>query len=384
MAEVQDVFLSSFDEYSSHHFVPLQAGKVAKAIMGCRTSQLGGHLDVCDCGYEQPSYNSCRNRHCPKCQTVKKEQWVGKRKDEMLDERHLHTVFTIPAELNALVLQNRRVRYDLLFSASAETVKDLAADPRYLGATVGFTSILHTWGGNMSFHPHIHMVLTSGGLTGDGRWKGGGEFLFPVKVLSRLFRGKFISGCRALYGKGRIELRGENGNKVSRRSFSALLDDCMSKEWVVYSKAPFHGAEGVFEYLGRYTHRSVISNNRIVSVEDGLTTFMWKDYRDESKLKPTTLKSVEFIRRFLLHVLPHGFTRIRHYGLYASRDKGRRLDLCRAALAASGRKKQRCKEPKPAESPFEIVVRVLGRDPRFCPRCGSPLAQLPLSRAAPA
>ncbi len=384
MAEVQDVFLSSFDEYSSHHFVPLQAGKVAKAIMGCRTSQLGGHLAVCDCGYEHPSYNSCRNRHCPKCQTVKKEQWVGKRKDEMLDERHLHTVFTIPAELNALVLQNQRVLYDLLFSASAGTVKDLAADPRHLGATAGFTSILHTWGSNMSFHPHIHMVLTAGGLTDDGRWKGGGEFLFPVKVLSRLFRGKFISGCRALYGKGRIELWGENGNKVSRGSFSALLDDCMSKEWVVYSKAPFNGAEGVFEYLGRYTHRSVISNNRIVSVEDGLTTFMWKDYRDESKLKPTTLKSVEFIRRFLLHVLPHGFTRIRHYGLYASRDKGRRLDLCRAALAASGRKRQRCKEPKPAESPFEIVVRVLGRDPRFCPRCGSPLAQLPLSRAAPA
>lgn len=384
MAEVQDVFLSSFDEYSSHHFVTLQAGKVAKAIMGCRTSQLGGHLDVCDCGYEHPSYNSCRNRHCPKCQTVKKEQWVGKRKDEMLDERHLHTVFTIPAELNALVLQNQRVLYDLLFSASAQTVKDLAADPRHLGATPGFTAILHTWGSNMSFHPHIHMVLTSGGLTGDGRWKGGGEFLFPVKVLSRLFRGKFISGCRALYDKGRIELRGENGNKVSRRSFSALLDDCTSKEWVVYSKAPFNGAEGVFEYLGRYTHRSVISNNRIVSVEDGLTTFMWKDYRDESKLKPTTLKSVEFIRRFLLHVLPHGFTRIRHYGLYASRDKGSRLDLCRAALAVSGRKKRRCKEPKPAESSFDIVVRVLGRDPRFCPRCGSPLAQLPLSRAAPA
>jgi hypothetical protein len=384
MAEVQDVFLASFDEYAQDYFVPLQALKVAKAIMGCRTAGLGGHLDVCQCGYEHPSYNSCRNRHCPKCQTVKKEQWVGKRKDEMLDERHLHTVFTIPAEFNALVLQNQRVLYDLLFSASAETVKDLAADPRHLGATAGFTSILHTWGSNMSFHPHIHMVLTAGGLTDGGRWKGGGEFLFPVRVLSRLFRGKFISGCRALYDKGCIELRGENGNKVSRTSFSALLDDCASKEWVVYSKAPFNGAEGVFEYLGRYTHRSVISNNRIVSVEDGLTTFMWKDYRDESRLKPTKLENVEFIRRFLLHVLPHGFTRIRHYGLYASRDKGRRLDLCRAALAASGRKRQRCKEPKPAESPFEIVVRVLGRDPRFCPRCGSPLAQLPLSRAAPA
>ncbi len=384
MAEVQDVFLSSFDEYGRGHFVPLQAGKVAKAIMGCRTSQLGGHLDVCDCGYEHPSYNSCRNRHCPKCQTVRKEQWVGKRRDEMLDERHLHTVFTIPAELNALVLQNQRMLYDLLFSASAQTVKELAADPGYLGATPGFTSILHTWGSNMSFHPHIHMVLTSGGLTDDGRWKGGGEFLFPVRVLSRLFRGKFIAGCRRLYDKRKIELRGENGNKVSHKAFSALLDDCMSKEWVVYSKAPFNGAEGVFEYLGRYTHRSVISNNRIVSVEDGLTTFMWKDYRDESRLKPTTLKSVEFIRRFLLHVLPHGFTRIRHYGLYASRDKGRRLDLCRAALVASGRRRRRDRKSKPAESPFEIVVRILGRDPGLCPRCGRPLAQLPLSRAAPA
>jgi hypothetical protein len=261
MAEVQDVFLASFDEYRGSHLVPLQAQKTAKAIMECRTEALGGHSDVCpDCGYSHQSYNSCRNRHCPKCQTVKKEQWIGKRKQDVLDVKHFHTVFTIPAQLNALVLQNPRKLYELLFRASSETVKELTTDAKYLGATVGFMSILHSWGSNMSFHPHIHMVVTAGGIAPDGRWKPSrGRFFLPVKVLSSLFRGKFLSGCRDLYARDELSLKGENGNAVSRNAFSSLVDACYKKDWVVYSKEPFHGAEGVFEYLGRYTHRLVLS-----------------------------------------------------------------------------------------------------------------------------
>lgn len=386
MAEVQDVFLSSFDGYRNTHFVPPQDQKTANAIMACRTSSLGGHTDECpQCGYSHQSYNSCRNRHCPKCQTVKKEQWIGKRKQDMLEVKHFHTVFTIPSELNPLVLQNRRELYSLLFRASADTVRELTADPKYLGASIGFMSILHTWGSNMSFHPHIHMVPTAGGIATNGRWKGSrGKFFLPVKVLSRLFRGKFLDGCKELYSTGGISLGGENGNRLSHKAFANLIDGCYQKEWVVYSKQPFNGAEGVFEYLGRYTHRLVISNNRIISVEDGRTTFLWKDYKDESKMKETTLSNEEFIRRFLLHVLPHGYTRIRHYGLYSSRSKTARLELYRMALAASRRKKPRKKERKPLETPLEIVFRILGRDPRFCPKCGSLLNQEPQARASPA
>ena len=308
MAEVQDVFLASFDGYRGSHLVPLQAQKTAKAIMECRTGALGGHSDVCtDCGYSHQSYNSCRNRHCPKCQTVKKEQWIGRRKQDVLDVKHFHTVFTIPAQLNALVLQNPRKLYELLFRASSETVKELTKDPKYLGATVGFMSILHSWGSNMSFHPHIHMVVTAGGIS----------------------------------------------------------------------------PEGVFEYLGRYTHRLVLSTNRVLSVADGKTTFLWKDYSNDSRMKRTSLSNEEFIRRFLLHVLPHGFTRIRHYGLYSSRNKSLRLGLYHMALAARYRKKPRKRKDRQIETPFEIVARILGRDPRTCPRCGSLLNQQSLARASP-
>jgi hypothetical protein len=283
------------------------------------------------------------------------------------------------------VLQNPRKLYELLFRASSETVKELTTDPKYLGATVGFMSILHTWGSNMSFHPHIHMVVTAGGISPDGRWKPTrGKFFLPVKVLSSLFRGKFLSGCRTLYDKGKLSYKGENSNTISRNAFSSLIDACYKKDWVVYSKVPFNGAEGVFEYLGRYTHRLVISNNRIISVNKQETTFLWKDYRDESKLKETTLSNEEFIRRFLLHVLPHGFTRIRHYGLYSSRNKSKRLGLYRMALDARYRRKQKKKKDKKPETPLEIVTRILGRDPRYCPRCGSLLNQQALARASPA
>ena len=386
MSEVQDVFVSSFDRYRDNRFIPLMAQKVANAIMGCRTAVLGGHVDVCpSCDYARPSYNSCRNRHCPKCQTVKKEQWVDKRKEDMLEVKHFHSVFTVPSELNSLVLQNPRKLYSLLFSAAAETVKELTEDPKYLGATIGFTSILHTWGSNMSFHPHIHMVPTAGGITPDGIWKDTrGKFFLPVKVLSRLFRGKFLDGCGDLYDKGELSYKGSNGNALSHRTFRDLLNSCYEKDWVVYAKEPFNGAEGAFEYLGRYTHRIAISNSRIVSTNADNTTFMWKDYKQGGSMKEMTLTNEEFIRRFLLHVLPYSFTRIRHYGLYSSRSKTARLALYRMALAVKHHKNPKKKKAKQAETPFEIVLRILGRDPRDCPLCGSPLNQEALARASPA
>jgi len=384
MVEVQDVFLNSFDTYKAHHIVTLQDQKVSHALMQCRTASLGGHNDVCpSCNYTRPSYNSCRNRHCPKCQTIKKEQWIGKRKEDMLEIKHFHTVFTIPSELNSLVQQNRKVLYNLLFAASAATVKELTEDPKYLGATIGFTSILHTWGSNMSFHPHIHMVPTAGGITSNGTWKDSrGKFFLPVKVVSRLFKGKFLDGCKDLYKKGEISYKGENGNPLAHKAFKNLIDSCYKKEWVVYAKEPFNGSEGVFEYLGRYTHRLVISNNRILSVDETNTTFLWKDYKNDAVMKEMTLFNEEFIRRFLLHVLPHGFTRIRHYGLYSSRAKTLRLETYSTAIVLKHRKKK--KKKKQQETPFEIVLRVLGYDPRLCPECGCLLNQEALARASPA
>ncbi len=387
MYEVQDVFLSSFERFKNNNFVSLMGQKVANAIMKCRTASLGGHVDVCpSCDYARPSYNSCKNRHCPKCQTVKKEKWIGKRKEDMLGVKHFHTVLTIPSELNSLVLQNPRKLFSLLFSCAAVTVKELTESSKYLGATVGFTSILHTWGSNMSFHPHIHMVVTAGGITADGRWKNTrGKFFLPVRVISDLFRGKFLAGCRALYDKGELSYKGSNCNALSHRAFGDLLDCCYKKDWVVYAKEPFGGAEGAFEYLGRYTHRIAISNSRIVRTDDNCTTFTWKDYKDNSTMKEMTVGNDEFIRRFLLHVLPYGFTRIRHYGLYSSRSKTARLALYRIALAVKHRNRpKKKKKQKQAETPFEIVLRILGRDPRNCPKCGSLLNQEALARASPA
>jgi len=386
MAEVQNVFLNSFNQYKNNHFVSTEDFKVAKAIMECRTSSLGGHLDKCpSCNYSRPSYNSCRNRHCPKCQTIKKEQWISKRKSDLLEVKHFHVVFTIPSELNSLVLQNRRKLYSLLFSATAQTVKELTEDPKYLGATIGFMSILHTWGSNLSFHPHIHVVPTSGGYTSDGKWKDSrGNFFLPVKVLSKLFRGKFLHGCRALYANGEINYKGNNVNDSSLKSFNSLIDLCYKKDWVVYAKVPFGGAEGTFEYLGRYTHRIAISNSRIINTNDTHTTFSWKDYKDSSTKKEMTVTNEEFIRRFLLHVLPLGFTRIRHYGLYSSRSKSKRLESYCMAIAIKHKRKPKIKKKKQVESPIEIIFKILGRDPRCCPVCGSLLKQEGLARASPA
>ena len=379
MAELQDIFNISFDEYRHSRFVPVHAQKVAQAIMTCRTVALGGHIDSCpECGYERNSYNSCRNRHCPKCQTIKKEQWIGRRCEDILDVRHFHMVFTIPSELNRIVMQHPVALYKLLFTASAKTVKELAADPKHLGVLPGFTSILHTWGQNLSFHPHIHMVVTGGGMTPEGRWKHSRKkFFLPVKVVSKLFRGKFLAALRQLYDAGGITCRNTDGLILTSQSFSQIIAACYEKNWCVYCKKPFTGTSGVFSYLGRYTHRVAISNNRILDVDQEKTRFRWRDYTDGNKIKEMELSNLEFIRRFLFHILPHGFTRIRHYGLYASRNKSTRLEICRRAIGSR-------KNVKPEESSLAIICRILGRDVSLCPKCGKPLTQHTLARASPA
>jgi len=380
MAEVQDVFLSSFADYCDNHRVSSIAKKAAEAIMACRTAALGGHLDFCpNCGHERNSYNSCRNRHCPKCQTLKKEQWIGKRCEDILDIHHFHAVFTFPAELNQIVKQNPVASYRVLFKAAADTIKELAGDSHYLGFIPGFTSILHTWGQNLSFHPHIHMVITGGGMTPEGKWKyAGKDFFLPVKVISRVFRGKLLSELIKLYDSRLIAYQGKNGNNISHQAFNNLMSTCYAKEWCVYCKKPFKGTKGVFSYLGRYTHRVAISNNRILKVRQGKTQISWRDYASGNKTKVMELSNKEFIRRFLFHILPHGFTRIRHYGLYASKNKTTKLEACRKAIGS----KRKPKEPQ--ETSLEMVCRLLGRDVRLCPYCGNPLEQHALARASPA
>lgn len=379
MAEVQDIFNISFDDYCRSTFVSTDARKAAQAIMTCRTAALGGHIDSCpECGYACNSYNSCRNRHCPKCQTIKKEQWIDRRCEDILDVRHFHMVFTIPAQLNRIVMQHPVILYTLLFTAAAETVKELAADPKYLGALPGFTSILHTWGQNLSFHPHIHMVVTGGGITPEGTWKHSRKkFFLPVKAVSKLFRGKFLAALRQLYNTGAVTCRDTDGSVLSSQSFNQIIAACYEKNWCVYCKKPFTGTSGVFSYLGRYTHRVAISNNRILAVDQEKTRFKWRDYADANTIKVMELANKEFIRRFLFHILPHGFTRIRHYGLYASRNKSTRLEACRQAIGST-------KSMKTEASSFEIICRILGRDVSLCPHCGKPLVQHPLARASPA
>ncbi len=323
--------------------------KTMNAILNCRTARLGGHMDQCpECGYQRPSYNSCRNRHCPKCQMLSKERWIDAQKGDLLNVGYFHVVFTVPQELNLWIYRNQQDCYNLLFRCVAETIQELSADKKYLGAAIGHTAVLHTWGQNLCFHPHIHCIVPGGGLTKLGKWlPSRKKFFLPVKVLSRKFRGKFLA--------------------LLKRQFpnidTSLLSECYSKEWVVYCKPPFKDAACVVEYLGRYTHRVAISNNRILSTENGQVSFKWRDYRDGSRWKVMTLSAEEFIRRFLMHVLPTGFMKIRHYGFLSSRGKQKKLHICKVQTDTplKGREKL---------STEALIQKILGRKPSQCPSCG--------------
>jgi hypothetical protein len=335
--EVADILRRYGADYRAEHETSLSNAqrRVMQAITACRTAALGGHVEACDsCDHQRIAYNSCRNRHCPKCQSLARAQWIEQRQEELLDTQYFHVVFTLPEEVSAIAYQNKAVVYNLLFAATAETLRTIAADPKHLGAEIGFFAVLHTWGQNLIHHPHLHCVVPGGGLSADGqRWiacRPG--FFLPVRVLSRFFRRRFLELLEQAFDGGELQFFSALEELRERNAFRRYLDPLRGKEWVVYAKAPFAGPEQVLDYVGRYTHRVAISNNRLLDIEDGKVTFRWKDYRDDSAQKTMTLEADEFIRRFLLHVLPQGLQRIRYYGLMGNRHREEKLAKCRQLL----------------------------------------------------
>ena len=369
LLEVADLIRAAgtaFFEHSRKWFTWLHL-KVLTAIVCCRTSALGGHIDECsNCGHRAISFNSCRNRHCPKCQSNARDRWLEARRRELLPTPYVHVVFTLPGQLAALALQNKREVYSLLFRASAETLLAVARDPRHLGAEIGFFSVLHTWNQKLLHHPHVHCVVPAGGLAPDHtRWIAAPTgFFLPVKVLSRVFRGKFVAGLRQLHATGRLEFHGGLAPLQSPPAFAAMLRSLFRSDWVVYSKRPFGGAEHALRYLGCYTHRVAISNHRLVTLDNGQVTFRWRDSAHKNKKRLMQLPLEEFLRRFFLHVLPKGFVRIRHFGLFAHRRRAALLPLCFTLLAG-------------ADSPHAPTSETSSETPRppwRCPRCGGPMA----------
>ncbi len=360
---------------AGHAFIeqsrPWISGKHVQALLAiqrCRTAALGGHLDPCArCGHRAISYNSCRNRHCPKCQTSARDRWLQARRRELLPSRYVHVVFTLPRELAPLALQNKNVVYDLLFRSSAETLLEVARDPKHLGAEIGFFSVLHTWNQKLQHHPHVHCVVPAGGLSADHtRWiKTRYAFFLPVQVLSRVFRGKFVAALQSAFREDRLRFYGSLAPLAHPKTFAAWIRRLFRKDWVVYSKPPFAGPEHLLHYLGRYPHRVAISNHRLVSLADQRVTFRWRDSAHKNQQREMTLALDEFLRRFLLHLLPKGFVRIRHFGFLAHRRRATALPLCFRLLGSA---------PEPQAQ--QEVSRASPRDLWFCPQCGGPMVTL--------
>ena len=366
--EVADVIRSHgeafLQKYGSH--LTATQKKALRDLAACRTAALGGHVERClDCGHERPAYNSCRNRHCPKCQALSRARWLERESGYLLPVEYHHVVFTLPAELAELALSNASALYNLLMQSAAETLREVSANPQRLGAQVGVLMVLHTWGQNLHHHPHVHCVVTGGGLScnvrgevdASPRWVSCRPgFFLPVRVLSRVYRGKFLAGLRTLHAQGKLTMPGILSGEAS---FKAWLSPLYAKDWVVYAKPPFGGPEQVLKYLARYTHRVALSNHRLVNLEEGRVTFRYRDYADARKEKLLTLSAEEFLRRFIMHVLPKGFMKIRHYGLLSSRKREARLRLARklllAKLALQGS----------ASTTIEPT------EPVRCPQCGS-------------
>jgi len=372
--EVADVLRTHGPAYLATHGAHLSRDqqRALRELALCRTAALGGHTEQCaGCGAQRVSYNSCRNRHCPKCQASTRAAWLQRQAQTLLPVDYYHVVFTLPEALGPLALQNPRVLYDLLLRTAWETVRELASDPHYLGASVGLLAVLHTWGQTLCHHPHVHCVATGGGLACDvhgrtqepPRWVACRPgFFLPVRVLSRLFRGKFLAGLQAAYDRGALTCVGRLAHLAAPATFRAWLGPLYAQDWVVYAKAPFGGPEQVLKYLARYTHRVALSNSRLVSLEDGQVTFGYKDYADDRRGKRMTLPAAEFIRRFLQHVLPSGFVKIRHYGLLANRYRAANLAVCRAVLLLAALAGQGAGAAVPAAGA-----------PLPCPHCGGVL-----------
>lgn len=366
--EVADIFRAHGEVYRQKHVLTPDQHKVMRAIEACRTDVLGGHVDVCDaCGYSRPAYNSCRDRHCPKCQSLAQARWIEERMQRLLPVHYFHVVFTLPSSLRPVCRRNQRAMYKLLFEAATKTLLTLGEDPKRLGAQLGVTAVLHTWTRELEYHPHLHCIVTGGGLSLDGtRWIAARrKYLFPVKVLSSLFRGIFLDGLRRAHAAGDVRLEG-----VDPVHF---IDSLYRADWVVYAKRPFGGPDQVFKYLGRYTHRVGISNQRLLSLDESGVRFATKDGRT------ITLAPPEFIRRFLLHVLPPGFVKIRHYGLWAAGNVTTRLAVARQVLGAEPLVPPSPPVPtdrEPLETDLEYLdwqvrlLRLVGVDVTRCPHCG--------------
>jgi hypothetical protein len=381
--DVADVFRRYGAAYRDAHVLTGGQRRVMRAIEACRTAALGGHLERCDaCGHERPAYDSCRNRHCPKCQALARARWLAARQAELLDTEYFHVVFTVPAAIAAIAFQNKAMVYGILFRTTAETLRTIAADPQHLGAALGFLAVLHTWGQTLLHHPHVHCVVPGGGLAPDGqRWiRCRPGFFLPVRVLSRLFRRLFLEQLQAAFVRGRLHFAGPLDALRDPAAFAQTLAPLRQLEWVVYAKPPFGGPAQVLEYLGRYTHRVAISNNRLLSLDAGQVRFRWKDYRHHDRQKALTLDAAEFIRRFLLPVLPTGFHRIRHYGFLGNRHRAETLALCRQLLGMLMPVLPASPGPRDYRDVYEALT---GVSLRVCPVCqhGQMVRVAPLSPA---
>ena len=373
--EVADVFRRFGAAYRQKFSAVLSTAqrRVMTAIEACRTAVLGGHVEVCDrCGQQRIWFNSCSNRHCPKCQSLARAEWIEDRQSELLDVGYFHVVFTVPEQIADIALQNKRTVYGILFRTTAEALQTIAADSRHLGAEIGFFAVLHTWGQNLFHHPHLHCVIAGGGLSPDGaRWiscRPG--FFLPVRVLSRLFRRLFLEYLQAAFDSGKLQFFGSIERLGDAREFRSYIAPLKQIEWVVYAKPPFAGPQKVIDYVGRYTHRVAISNNRLLDMEQDRVTFRWKDYRHNDRPKTMTLSAEEFIRRFLIHVLPEGFQRIRYYGFLCNRYRAEKLALCRQLLGMPVADT----EPAPGDQPTDydyatLYENLTGSSLRQCPVC---------------
>jgi hypothetical protein len=367
--ELAGIFRQYGEAYRQAHGLPLDQLRVMRAVEVCRTSALGGHVEECgQCDYTHISYNSCRNRHCPKCQNTERAKWLESRKAELLPVEYFHVVFTIPEELAGIALFNKEAVYGILFRAASDTLLAIARDPKHLGAEIGFFAVLHTWGQNLQHHPHVHCVVPGGGIGPDHeRWISClPGFFLPVRVLSRLFRRLFLEALEQTFADGGLQFFGQLESLASPSAFARHLAPLREKDWVVYAKPPFGGPQQALEYLGRYTHRVAVSNERLLAVNNGEVTFQWKDYRHKHKQnsRAMTLGSDEFIRRFLIHTLPPRFQRIRHFGFLANRHRKEKLELCRTLLSS----------PASELLPGTIACRVLPAaltilPPAPCPKC---------------
>ena len=326
---IQDIFKAYGPEYINNHNLSKEQWKVYNAIINCGTKNLGYHICTCsECGEEYFGYNSCRNRHCPMCQNYKREQWIQKESSYLLDTKYFHIVTTVPYELNEIFLNNSKICYNILFKATSEAILKLAEDPKWLGAKVGITSILHTWGQTMEYHPHIHSIVTGGGLSNNKWVSCDKDYIFKVQVLGSLFRGKFLSYLKSEFGNLKL-----NDNIKDIKSFNKFLEPLYNKTWITYIEPPKGKPENVIEYVGRYSFRVAISNDRIIDISNGNVTFEYKDYKDDSKIKQMSITAEEFIRRFFLHVLPEHFTKIKHYGILSNRNKKNNIRLCRLLIS---------------------------------------------------